>query len=342
MMCAPQQRGYYSSDEKDVIRQYFDFALLQKLHQKTGSKLSYFGLPSETIQDLKTWKPILGYIAAVERNLQKYKKMEQALITQFPEIRCTVHLGEIDRVILDNRGTPVDIGGQKYATPVSDHFVPGIPLQAWAFDVINLDYYGPFLPPEIPEMPTRPHDRANALRKLFDTERQDAFGRWVLLITVGTDLGNADIKLLKSYLNSAKCDASKETCEIIDNFLNGSTNRVEKVARLVHGAAALMIATAASNANLRVTPRGTVLYHGAGGHLMTHLAYEFEPALETISALVPRTLVLRAPMLKLRNPLAAPWFELSPTQLSDLNTEEIRNYLEFLEPDYLDVICKDS
>ncbi len=342
MMCAPQQQGYYSSDEKGAIRQYFDLALLQKLHQTTGSKLSYFGLPSETLKDLKTWEPILAYVAAVERNPKKYKKMERALIMQFPELRCTTHLGEVDKVILNNRGTPTGIGGQKYATPVSDHYVPDIPPQAWAFDVVNLDYFGSFLPSEIPEEPNRPRDRANALRKLFDIDRQDAFGKWALLITVEATLSNADIALLKAYLDSAKNGASGEVLTMIDYLLSAASNKAEEVTKLVHGVTALVVATAASNANLKVKPRGTILYSGAKGQPMVHLAYEFEPAQETLSTLVPRPLVLSAPILKPKNPLTAPWFELLSTQPPSLTSEEIRNYLEFLEPSCLDGICPAS
>ncbi len=342
MICAPRRRGYYSSDEKDAVRRYFDLALLQNLSQTIGSKLSYFGLPSETLQDLKTWEPILAYVAAVERNAKKYRKIEQALIMQFPELRCTTHLGEIDKVILNNRGTPTDIGGQKYATPVSDHYVPDIPPQAWAFDVVNLDYYGPFLPSEIPEVQNRPRDRANALRKLFNIDRQDAFGRWVLLITVEATLSNSDIALLKAYLNSAKSGASGEVLTMIGYLLSAASDKAEEITKLVHGVTALMVATAASNANLRVKPRGTILYSGAKGQSMIHLAYEFEPAQETLSALVSWPLVLSAPILKPKNPLAAPWFELLSTQPPSLTSEEIRSYLEFLEPSCLDGICPAS
>jgi len=267
--------------------------------------------------------------------------MEQALIMQFPELRCTTHLGEIDRVILNNMGTPTDVGGQKYATPVSDHYVPDIPPQAWAFDVINLDYFGPFLPSEITEEPNRPRDRANALRKLFDIDRQDAFGRWILLITVESNLSNADIALFEAYLDSAKNGASEDALAIIDYLLSAS-DRAEKIAKLVHGVTALMVATAASNANLNVKPRGTILYSGANGLPMLHLAYEFEPAQETLSTLVSRLLVLRAPILKPKNPLAAPWFELLSTQPPGLTSGEIRSYLEFLESSYLDEVCPAS
>lgn len=342
MMSAPQRRGYYSSDEKNAIRQYFDLALLQKLSQTTGSKLSYFGLPSETLQDLKTWEPFLTYVAAVERNAEIFSKMERALIMQFPELRCTTHLGEVDKVILNNMGRPRNIGGQKHATPVSDHYVPDIPPQAWAFDVVNLDYFGPFLPSEIPEAPNRPRDRANALRKLFDIDRQDAFRQWALLITVEAKLSNSDMTLLRSYLNSAKRDASSEVLTVIDHLLGTTSNKAEEVAKLVHGVTALMVTTAASNANLKVKPRGTILYSGTKGQPMLHLVYEFEPAQEVLSELVSRLPVLRAPILRPKNPLVAPWFELLPRQSPDFTPEETRRCLAFLDPSWVDVICPAS
>lgn len=135
--------GYYSSYEKNAIRQYFDLPLLEALRQKGMTDLRYFGLPGEEILDIKVWSHLINYVHAVEWKLQTLEQVEQALITQFPQINAECHLGDIDRVILADRGKSRSIGGQLKRPTVRTFWCHKTGDWAWDFDVINLDYFEP-------------------------------------------------------------------------------------------------------------------------------------------------------------------------------------------------------
>lgn len=332
---------YYSSNEKNAIRQYFDLPLLQALRQKTTTNLRYFGLPGEEILDIKEWNHLINYVHAVEWRLPILTKVEQTLVTQFPGINAECHLGDIDKVILANRGRDRIIGGQRKRTMVSNYWCPETMGWAWDFDIINLDYFGPFLPPDYPSVTGRTKDRANALRKLFELDRQDAWKRWVLLITVEADLiSTLDLKLLEGYLNSLKVDSSETVSNIIDFLITPTSVKPEQVTRLVHGSSAILIFSAATNVGLRIWPRGTILYYGANNQPMIHLIYEFEPVGTPFSPAVSRESILCAPLLKPRKPLQEPWFELLTNQPPGLSSDRINNCLDFLNPKWVSQIVQ--
>lgn len=332
---------YYSSDEKNAIRQYYDFPLLQALKQKTGTDLRYFGLPGKEMLDIKVWGNLINFVHAVERKRGILEKIERELITQFPSIRAECHWGEIDRVILEDRGKSRNIGGQKKRPAAHTFWCDEISKWAWDYNVVNLDYFGPFLPPDTPGVSGRTRDRANALRKLFDLERQDAWKRWVLLVTVEAEfVTESDIEQLKSYLDSLKADSSETVKNIIDFFLSPTTTVAEQVTRLVYSSSAILILNAANNAGLRVQPRGTILYHGAKDQPMIHLVYEFEPTGLPFSPAGSRESVLCTPLLKPKNPLQEPWFELLTEQPPSLSVDRINTCLDFLNPGWLNEISQ--
>lgn len=330
---------YYSSDEKNAIRQYYDLPLLQALKQKTGTDLRYFGLPGEKLLDIKAWGHLINFVHAVERKRSFLQKIERAFITQFPHIHAECHWGEIDRVILEDRGKSINIGGQRKWPAAHTFWCNEIGGWAWDYNVVNLDYFGPFLPPDTPEVTGKTRDRANALRKLFDLERQDAWKRWVLLITVEAELViESHIEQLKSYLDSLKTDSSETVKNIIDFFLTSTPTLDEQVTRLVHGSSAVLMLNAANNARLRIQPRGTILYHGAKDQPMIHLVYEFEPTGLSFSPAGSRESVLCTPLLKPKNPLQEPWFELLTEQPPTLSVERINACLDFLNPVWINEI----
>lgn len=330
---------YYSSDEKNVIRQYFDLPLLKVLRQKTGKDLRYFGLPGEEMLDIKLWSPLINFVHAVERRSKTLEKIEQALITRFPSINAECHLGEIDRVILEDRGKSRNVGGQRKRPRAHTFWCQETRGWAWDFNVINLDYFGPFLPPDIPGVIGRARDRANALRKLFELERQDAWRKWILLVTVEAELVSESDKVhLRNYLASLKTDSSDEVKNIIDFLLAPTPKVYEQVTRLVHGSSAILILIAANNAKLRIWPRGTILYRGAKNQPMIHLIYEFEPTGLPFSPAVSRELVLCTPLLKPKDPPQEPWFELLTEQPPGLSVDRIRACLGFLNPEWINEI----
>jgi hypothetical protein len=324
--------GYYSSEEKDIVRQYFDLPLLEQFHRRKQAGLRYFGLPGASALDIRTWKGVIQEVSAVERYANYLEQLEQLLDAQFPEIRYTAHWGELDKVILTNRGKRRMIGNQEYRPRVGNVYEQSVQGYVWRFDVVNLDYFGPFLPPEVSGGADRARERARALQRLFNLDRVDAWQSWILLITVEAKLYDQGARaLLRTYLEKARHEGSEQTRMALDFLLAGAQGSVEEAARLIHGATAVLVAIAASSANLVVQPRGTVVYRGAHNQPMIHLAFGFEPSQETLAGPVARLPLLRTPILRPRNPQAAPWFEPLPQQCPGLTADHVRMCLDFLD-----------
>ena len=269
--------GYYSSNEKDIIRQYFDLPLLYQFHERKDGPLSYFGLPGAEAFDIRTWRDVIGDVVAVERNARNLEQLEQLFDTQLPEVRYTTHWGELDKVILTNRGRGRNVGGEYYRR-VGNSFENSIGRYVWRFDIVYLDYFGPFLPQATSEGSARARERATALRHLFALDRVDAWQPWILLVTVEAKLYDETMRsLLRDYLQDARNDASSETHEVLTFLLSTAPTSSEEAARLIHGSTAILMSVAASNANLGVQPERTVLYHGSANQPMVHMAFEFNP-----------------------------------------------------------------
>ena len=64
---------------------------------------------------------------------------------EMPDLRFTPHFGEIDLVIIRDHGERWERGGEWYR-PWVRISRPDSGRLGWYFDVVNLDYFGPFLP----------------------------------------------------------------------------------------------------------------------------------------------------------------------------------------------------
>ena len=318
---------YRSSSEKDFIRDLVDLPLLERLHSIRGIPLNYFGLPGSDLEDVKSWKHLLGQVAAVERSSRNLRAMDETVSMEMPDLRFTPHFGEIDLVILRDRGKRWKRGGEAYqpwvriSRPNSGHL-------GWYFDVVNLDYFGPFLP----EGGELARQRADAIRKLFDIERLDSWGRWVLLVTVEAQLVTQKLGTqLVSYLRGVQNDSSQIAASIIEFLSQPATNVREGVtaARLIHAVSASLVARSASQANLSAIPRGTILYRGSGGQPMVHLAYEFEPLGTPLPPPSPLLQLLKGPLLTTHND--TPELTLLDEQVPSLTQDDVRTAVDFLE-----------
>ena len=336
-------KGYRSSEEKNVIRRYFDLPLLEQFSNRKGEKLRYFGLPGQECLDILTWKDVICEVAAVEKDECNLIELELLLDTQFPEIRYSTHWGDVDRVILDNRGRERRVGGEAKRQWVDRIFAQSIRRFVWGFDVINLDYFGKLLPGTDHNKAGRRTRRVAAVRRLFEQERLDSWKSWLLLITVeGGKYSKADQDLLKEYLRDNLEDSGADTLSAIEFLLKGHTDSETDTAQLIHGAAAVLVSSAASNANLRVIPRGTVFYMGHNNHKMVHMAYEFEPKGNSrlLGGTVPRFPLLRAPILHPTSDNSSPWFEIGNVPSPGTTVESIKECLDFLDKDSLDKVTE--
>lgn len=329
-----QSAGYYSSEEKDIIREDFDFPLLERLYRQKNQRLSYFGLPGADALDIKSWHNMIGEIGAVDRNLENLEKLEAQLDLYFSDIRYNTHYGEIDDIIIKNQGKRRNAHGQSINRTVGNYYEQSMEKRVWRFDVVYLDYFGPFLPLQGRRGTKRAMNRTAALRKLFDTDRVDAWQPWILLITVDTRLYPRKARaILGEYLKHEGQDASLDTRRALNYLRSSSPGDETSAVKLIHGAASLLISNAASNANLDAQARGTLMYEGANGHQMIHMAFEFVPRNEIFGTLSGRLNLLTAPFLRPVKTEATPRLALLPNQPPGLTREVAAGCLEFLDPD---------
>ena len=312
---------YYSSDDKNLVREKFDLPLVEAAARKKEGKIRYFGLPGEAALDLQCWGRHCDYVAAVEFSKEKFHTVKHVLRTQFGSIRHRAHLGDVDKVILRNKS------GRPPTEFVSTTNLPEVGF-IWDFDVIYLDYFGKFLPYERGSAVVQ--NRANALRKLFAPDRQDGWQPWLLMLTVESRLFGADDKeQMRQFLSASKEEADEETQQAIDFLLDETVSTNEQAARLVHGTLSYILAVAAGNSDVRVCPKPTIRYRGANGTPMLHFAYEVVPA-GLLSGSHPALPLLRSPLLRVRDDHADPWFELLPSQPPGQTISNLRATLDFL------------
>ena len=325
------KRNYYSSKEKDLVREKYDLPLVRAAHRRKEGGIRYFGLPGEDALDLRCWGKLCDYVAAVEFCAERFQRVKHVLRTQFGTIGHRAHLGDVDTVILKNKS------GRSPSDFVSTTFRPGFGY-IWDFDVLYLDYFGKFLPYKHGSRVVQ--NRANALRRLFATDRQDAYQPWLLMLTVESRLyGSRDRQQMRQYLNASMEEADDETSDTIEFLLENTRCPAEEAARLVHGTLGYMIALAASNSDVRVSAKPTVLYNGANKTPMLHFAYDVTPS-DLLSGSHPALPLLRSPLLKVRNDYAEPWFQLLPAQPPGQTDSVLRKALDFLDEDQVErILC---
>lgn len=318
---------YYSSLEKDYVRAQFDTPLVQYMRGKKGEALNYFGLPGEDATDVVSWQESLGFVSAVERKEALLPRIEKLFATQLPKLRLDLHWGDIDTVIINDQGTTRNIGNQPHRPRVAKAYADDIPEWRWNFDVVNLDYFGSFLPLADKGTARR---RADALKVLFEKSHQDSWQNWLLLVTTNARFaGKDDEAMMREFLEGSKGDCSAETKGMLDFLLDPSHPAEMQPALLIHGSAANLLAVAASNAGCKALPRGTVIYSGSKKNKMIHMAFEFQPETMALFAPLSRHTLLKCPLL---SPITDdPFrFDLLDLQVPGVGAEEVRTALDFL------------
>ena len=327
-----QPTGFSSSEEKDLLRKYFDLPLLRQLRKQKDRPLVYFGLPGEKALDVIEWKELIGSVVAVERDKKYLERLEDLLDTQLPDLEYETHWGALDTIIIANRGKKRLIGDQEYRPMLGNHFESSINRYVWRFDVAYLDYCGQFIPDLNPKNPGATLRRAAALRSLFNPDRIDSWHQWILLVTVQAELDDTAQSQIKDYLDNAKSGASVDVCDALDFLLEDTQIPTEEQAtRLIHGAASILFSNATLNTSLKIQPRGTVLYRGSEDRAMVHLAFEFTPGQNPLGGYWNLPSLLMAPILRPKDPGNPPWLELLGDQCPGITQESAGSCLNYLE-----------
>ncbi len=328
---------YQSSPQKDIVRDNFDLPLLLKFRASKGKKLKYFGMPGADCLDIQAWRDVLDEVVAVERHCPNLFPMEDVLGKHFRDIRTRVHFGDVDDIILAGRGKKREIRGKEYLPNVANDYDPLLRHPFWRFDVVYLDYFGEFLPQYRRRYPYARGRRDQALRHLFVQDRLDARESWVLMVTfAGGAYPDEDVRHLVQYLESAKCSASDNVLEVLDYLLSSYGGNVDHVTRLVHGAMALLVSSAASNAKLEPRPVGTVSYVGSNNHPMVHFAFRLNEASDFLGHFANPLPLLRAPILRPNFCEGIPSFDWAQEPCPGTTTAFVRDCLQFLDTASLD------
>jgi hypothetical protein len=327
--------GYYSSPQKDVLRERYTRSLIEYHASSVNRQLRYFGLPGGEAKDVGSWESCIQYVSAVDRKNAELVALDTLFPTRFPHITLRTHWGELDGIILSNRGKTRKIGGEPYRPVVGTRWEEEVTFKVWDFDLLNLDYFGPFLPGDVLDVEDPVRVRADALRMLFAKYRQDAWKPWLLLITVEASMKSAIHRASTiAYLDGVAQDASSEVRAAIARALLQHPNSTAESVLLNHATACCFIATCANAASLDVVSRGTVVYLGAHNQPMMQMAYELQPAATPLAPPNSRGRLLRSPVLQIRPSLDAPWVQLASEQLCDLEFDACAACIEFLGADH--------
>src|SRR5262249_46070040 len=155
------------TNNKQVVRDLQCEVMRERFAKRLGG-LSYFGLPSSSLEDVAQWSPLLQRVTAVERGEagKEWEMQNEVLINAFRlgiSRMLTLLRGDIDSILLSD----VDGHGNK---------------PAWPYDVISLDYSGGlFYRNEGGQL-----CRLEAIKKVF--ERQAAAGAKEFLLFVSFNL----------------------------------------------------------------------------------------------------------------------------------------------------------
>ena len=290
----PSRRaGYRPSGEKVLVTEEFDRPLIQHLSNSKDKKLAYVGLPGVDAVDLHSWKDSLDQIVAVERNPSNFEQMRRNIRSRLPLIKSSFHLGDVDRAILWNTS-------KEGRGAVGNTWVESLQEWVWQFDIVYLDYFGSFLPEKARNPRVAIKNRINALHKLFECSRLDAWGRWVLLLTVDTKMTGTLREALRGHLKEAKKGLRGEILQDLDFLLSEQCDVSVTNARLIRGASDTIVSRGSDKAGLQVIPRGSVLYGGSGGSRMLHISYECQPLENPSRRISSLPAMLRAPFLEPR------------------------------------------
>jgi len=195
-------KSFEGSSNKTLVRQRWDWPIIQEWSTIRKHPLSYFGLPGPHIEDLRDWRSRLGCSTGVER-LRKADRHRKEDLNIHRQIHKHVLLsglegfqllrGQIEDIVLDG----VDQDNTRPQLAFGDP-----PLLAWfRYDLVNLDFLGGMGYKD----KWGESKRVRALKKLLERQRGTNF---LLLLTLNVRDG-IDDELVR-YLEGAKREAASQ------------------------------------------------------------------------------------------------------------------------------------
>jgi hypothetical protein len=195
------RRAQKFTHNKQVVRDLQCEAIRERFPNRLGT-LSYFGLPSSSLEDVVQWLPLLERITAVERGEagKEWEMQNEVLMNAFRlgvSRKLTLLRGDIDGVVLSD----VDSHGNK---------------PSWPYDIITLDYSGGIF-----YRNDEGHlSRLEAIKKVF--HRQATAGAKEFLLFLSFNLDQIDQHEVRESLETIRRDLKRfgyAADEVIDSYL---------------------------------------------------------------------------------------------------------------------------
>lgn len=204
------KRSQSFTPNKQVVRDLQCNAIHKHLAARLGH-LSYFGLPSSSLQDVAQWSPLLERITAVERGESgsEWILQNELLVNAFKlgvSSKLTLLRGDIDQVLITGK----DCFG---STP------------RWPYDIVTLDYSGGLFYRVGPQQP----QRLEAIKQVF--VRQAAAGAADFVFFLSFNLDQIDQHEVRESLNVMRRDL-KRFGRSADNVMDAYFNHPKEQARL--------------------------------------------------------------------------------------------------------------
>ncbi|HYG24080.1 MAG TPA: hypothetical protein VEH04_14970 [Verrucomicrobiae bacterium] len=194
---------------KQVVRDLQCEAIRKHLGPRLG-RLSYFGLPSSSLQDVEQWNPLLERITAVERGEagREWILQNELLVNAFKlgiSSKLSLLRGDIDQLLIAGK----------------DHFGS---TPTWPYDIVSLDYSGGLFYRDAGQL-----QRLEAIRQVF--VRQSGAGASEFLFLLSFNLDQVDQHEVRESLMTIRRDL-KRFGRSADSVLDAYLNHPKEQARL--------------------------------------------------------------------------------------------------------------
>ncbi len=250
-MKTPRLDVFQSTPNKDFLRSKYDKLVIEQWYRSCGKPLNYLGLPAWEMLDIIEWQDFLGRFTTLERvENQQHLMFLQANVKDF-EYRLNALYGKFDEILLKGR----DLYRK---------------APEWPYDVVNLDYFGGFIYPNM--------SRPRAIRKLI--QNQSNFERGFLLIITqalrdGDSVGEkaAFLEDLRKGLKNSAYDRSLHPAidRIVDWYLNARIPDAARQALYMN----FFFRDTGEAEHFNVKCRPAAIYPGTGGTWMIHFVTGF-------------------------------------------------------------------
>ncbi len=250
---------------KQVVRDLQCGAIRQHLVARLG-RLSYFGLPSSSLDDVAQWSPLLERIVAVERGEpgREWVLQNELLLNAFRlgiSSKLTLLRGDIDHILT----TGIDDFGN---------------IPDWPFDIVSLDYSGGLFYHDSAGQPTR----LEAIRQVFSRQADATASAFLFFLSFNLD--QIDQHEVRESIKTIKRDLRRfgqAADRVIDAYLAHAREEPRLKLYVMN-----LVAQLASQAQFDSLSESPILYCGNRGTEMMAFRFFLKASPRTFAPRTPK------------------------------------------------------